>query len=574
IGVFDVPQRGLVTPVDAEARRVLKASLADTRPDTRAMALSALARAEEQDSVEQIERFMNDESPLVRVVAFDSMCIINPDRILERAQTAIADPAPEVRLRVLQVVAASTAGNYESLAASSLDDPHPRVAAAAAGIVGGEAGRRKVSELLRGHDLSAITAVLEEMLYSDGSVLVDPTPYLNHPHWQVRAAAASAYPTWRGGQPGALLDSLDDASLRVRRAAAQSLARTPEGKEMLCRVLAEGSVGATDEALRALTPMDPLDPAIIDWATQEAKRVARLRSLKLALESASPSATAAMLTSLLAARAARLEQWVLLAVTTSKTKEILPILAWGLSSTDSETRGQAIEALEMTGDRPAMRILLPLLEGTSTQPTIRRASALGELLADFDPWLRALAARCLAEESETPGARAERSAPEDRFAMAPSALPTLADVTTERIDTLSPMDRVLALHRVPMFAELDPEDLELIARATAEVHFEAHQHIFREGEEAAEMVVIVDGNAVAHRQRNGSRQVIRSFGSGQHVGELALLSGGRRSADVTAGDTGLHGIVVTKVDMLSILEERPTVALAMLATLAKLLAER
>ena len=305
IGVFDVPQRGLVPPVDAEARRVLKASLADTRPDTRAMALSALARAEEEDSVEQIERFMNDESPLVRVVAFDSMCMINPDRILERAQTAIADPAPEVRLRVLQVVAASTAGNYESLAASSLDDPHPRVAAAAAGIVGGEAGRRKVSELLRGHDLSAITAVLEEMVYSDGSVLVDPTPYLNHPHWRVRAAAASAYPTWRG-KPGALLDSLDDASLRVRRAAAQSLARTPEGKEMLCRVLAEGSVRATDEALRALTPMDPLDPAITDWATQEAKRVARLRSLKLALESASPSATAEMLTSLLAARAARL----------------------------------------------------------------------------------------------------------------------------------------------------------------------------------------------------------------------------------------------------------------------------
>ncbi|HUO46128.1 MAG TPA: HEAT repeat domain-containing protein [Acidimicrobiia bacterium] len=573
IGVFDVPQRSVVTTIDAEARRVLEASLVDTRPDTRAMALSALARAEEEDAVEQIEQFMTDESAVVRVVAFDSMCSIDPDRILDRAQAAITDPSPEVRLRVLQVMATSKEGSYQSLAASSLDDPHPRVAAAAAGIVGGEAGRRTVSELLKTQDASAITAVLEEMVSSGGSVLVDPNPYLHHPHWQVRAVAVSAYPLW-GGNPEMLLNSLDDASLRVRRAAARSLARMPEGKEMLCGVLTGGSVTATEEALRALTPMDSLIPVITDWATQEAKRVARLKSLKLALEGESSSPTAEFLMNLLTARAARLEQWVLLAVTTDKTKEILPILGRGLRSPDTETRDQAIEALEMAGDTQAMGILLPLLEGTSTYPTIERASALDELLDDFDPWLRALAARSLAEEDEPERTKPHNTDQEDPFRMVSSALPSLADVTTDRIDTLSPMDRVLALHRVPMFAELDPEDLELIARVTAEVHFEAHQPIYREGEEAAEMVVIVEGGAVVHRQTDGSRQIIRSFGSGEHVGELALLSGDRRSADVTAGNTGLHGIVVTKVDLLSILEERPPVALAMLATLARLLAEQ
>jgi CRP-like cAMP-binding protein len=148
----------------------------------------------------------------------------------------------------------------------------------------------------------------------------------------------------------------------------------------------------------------------------------------------------------------------------------------------------------------------------------------------------------------------------------------LAEVTTERFDMLNPMDRVMALHRVPMFSGLDPEDLELIARATAEVHFDPNELIYREGEEAVEMLVIVEGSAVISTHRGSTRDVIRTHESGEHVGELGLLGGGFRYTDVTAGEQGLHGVVVTKVDLLSILEERPAVALGMLTTLAKRLA--
>jgi CRP-like cAMP-binding protein len=68
--------------------------------------------------------------------------------------------------------------------------------------------------------------------------------------------------------------------------------------------------------------------------------------------------------------------------------------------------------------------------------------------------------------------------------------------------------------------------------------------------------------------------MIHIYGSSEHVGELALLGGGVRSADVSAGESGLHGIVITKDDLLSILEERPTVAMGMLTTLAKRLTDQ
>jgi hypothetical protein len=55
---------------------------------------------------------------------------------------------------------------------------------------------------------------------------------------------------------------------------------------------------------------------------------------------------------------------------------------------------------------------------------------------------------------------------------------------------------------------------------------------------------------------------------------LAVLVGGRRVADVDAGETGLHGLALTGSDLLSILEERPTVGMGMIGTLATRLAEQ
>ncbi|MFN2485243.1 MAG: cyclic nucleotide-binding domain-containing protein [Acidimicrobiia bacterium] len=573
VGVLAVPQRGLVTPVDADARRVLLDHLDDARAETRALALSALAHSEDESSASQIEPFLADESPLVRVTAFDSMSALNHERILEQAQTLITDPAHEMRLRVLAVLASAGEPEHLAIITEALNDPHPRVAAAAAAILGGEVAMTRIAGLLATQESKTVGAVLEEMARARGSLVVDPTPYLVHSDRHIRAVAAAAYPFWRR-DPAQLLPGLDDPALWVRRASAQALAQFPEGRRLLEGVLESGTVRATDEALRAITPMETLEPRFIRWASQEARRASRLRTLKAALVSASPTPTLEYLVRVVGARSARLERWVLMAVTTAATWEVMPIVERGLRSNHPETRANAVEAMEMTGDRGALAILMPLLEWSPNGPVPDPRSALRDLLSDFDPWLRALATRCLAEEIATDLAALRDTSAQDQSVIVRSALPVWSHVTTERYDTLNPMDRVMALHRVPMFSELDPEDLELIAKGTEEVRFEANEPIYQDGAEASEMLVIVEGNAVVSKNRNSAREVIQIYGSGEHVGELALLSGGVRSADVSAGEQGLHGIVVTKDDLLSILEERPAVALGMLTILAKRLSEQ
>ncbi len=125
-----------------------------------------------------------------------------------------------------------------------------------------------------------------------------------------------------------------------------------------------------------------------------------------------------------------------------------------------------------------------------------------------------------------------------------------------------------------MFSGLDPEDLDLVAATMAEIQFEPRERIYSDGEPGDEMLVIVEGEAVVSKARNGSRDVIETYGPGDHVGELSLLRGGQRIADVDSGDPGLHGLVLSKADLLSILDERPSVAMGMLATLATRLAEQ
>ena len=87
------------------------------------------------------------------------------------------------------------------------------------------------------------------------------------------------------------------------------------------------------------------------------------------------------------------------------------------------------------------------------------------------------------------------------------------------------------------------------------------------------MMMIMDGEAVVSATHEGVLVEIVRHGKGEHVGELALLQGATRSADVNAGAEGLHALVIGKIDLISILQERPSVTMAMLSTLATRLAD-
>lgn len=573
VGVFDATQPGLLTPEDAEVRKVLESNLESTRPEERAIAVSGLARFQDESVGHSIASLLEDDSPLVRSAAFDSICVVDPGRIPEHVSTALADDVPEVRLQALHFLASQPTESTSPVVASLLADPDPRVRAAAGLLVGQSEGSEVVAALLESGDPDQIAAALVEMTVFHDVAGLDPTPFLRSPDSGVRLAAvgASAAAT---ADPAVLGPGLEDASLRVRRATAETLAMDETGRGFLLEVLRTGSVSATDAALRALTPMERFVPDFLTWAEGEAVRASQLASLGRALASGPESPTGSFLVRVLRGRATELSDWVMLAMTTDATLDVMPVVETGVDSSDTEVRAQAIEALETIGDRSVLAVLLPLLEHDSDAVQMGQREALRVLSGDFDPWLRALAIRCLSEQVESDLHHLAAIASADESDLVRHAMASLTPMADERLDTLSLMDRVLALQGVPMFSELDPEDLDLVAAASTEIRYAPGESIYVDGDEGSEMMVIIEGIALVSKDRNGTREEITSYESGDSVGELALLRGGQRAADVRSGGDGLHGIVIDNVDFRSILEQRPSVALGMLGTLASRLADQ
>jgi hypothetical protein len=251
-------------------------------------------------------------------------------------------------------------------------------------------------------------------------------------------------------------------------------------------------------------------------------------------------------------RQRRLERWALLAFRDPRLLE-MPWVRRGVWSQDPDIRAYSLEALDSFHGNIAVRGLIALLEESEPFEVPDPEASLQELTNDFDGWIRNLAIRVLADIS---------ASKDDSRVSAPVARWT-ADMHETHL--LTPLDQVLALQRVAMFSDVDPEDLEKIAQVAVERCYEANEFIYHEGDVGNEVLVIASGEVEI---RHG-RDQIRCYGAGELVGELAFLRRATRSADVVAGDDGVRGLVLGASELQGILEERPEVAMAMLATLAE-----
>ncbi len=152
--------------------------------------------------------------------------------------------------------------------------------------------------------------------------------------------------------------------------------------------------------------------------------------------------------------------------------------------------------------------------------------------------------------------------------MARRLQPSGDDVTdTGRTSDIATM---LQLRRVPLFQQLSPEDLQRIASVATERWFDEGAALVREGEAGDELFVIVEGRVrVVHRAEDGSERTLRTYGDGDHIGELAVLRAQPRVATVIADGGSVRTLVIGGEGLTAILRERPDAAMAMLATLAE-----
>lgn len=302
---------------------------------------------------------------------------------------------------------------------------------------------------------------------------------------------------------------------------------------------------------------------IRDWTLRLIERATVLRAV-----AREPAATGfrGFLDSVVADRYDAAERRILAAIAALGAPEANGPIRRCLHSADPETRAQAIEALDAIGDPKLGRAVTRLLDSDEQRADI------ATLINDADPWIRGLVLATLAERGSEGGEALEDRVAQDPDPVVRTVLPRSdhsgGDAMATSEPSLSPIDRMLFLRRVPIFSRLAPEDLQRLASVAIERHYEPHAPLVTEGDVGDELVVIVEGEVMVVRGEGPEARLIRTYGAGDHIGELAVLRAQPRAATVVACDDPVFGLAIGGAGLRAILEERPEAAMGMLATLA------
>jgi CRP-like cAMP-binding protein len=124
-----------------------------------------------------------------------------------------------------------------------------------------------------------------------------------------------------------------------------------------------------------------------------------------------------------------------------------------------------------------------------------------------------------------------------------------------------------ALASISIFADLDDADRGRLAQLCSDVQVEAETTLVQEGDFGYAMFAIVSGTAEVTRDG----EMIRTLGPGDVFGEIAVLSGGRRTATVTA-TTPMDLITILNRDVWRLEREQPEIGAALRQTIEDCLA--
>jgi CRP-like cAMP-binding protein len=125
------------------------------------------------------------------------------------------------------------------------------------------------------------------------------------------------------------------------------------------------------------------------------------------------------------------------------------------------------------------------------------------------------------------------------------------------------------LKNIPLFSELNERDLKKIVQVASKQRYHKDNIILIEEEIGSTMFVILGGRVKISRISDDGREVILSILSdGDFFGEMSLLDGHTRSANVTAiEDSEL--LVIRREEFLQMLRDYPQIAINLLKELAQ-----
>ena len=116
------------------------------------------------------------------------------------------------------------------------------------------------------------------------------------------------------------------------------------------------------------------------------------------------------------------------------------------------------------------------------------------------------------------------------------------------------------LHRIPLFAGLPDEQLDHLARMAVRRQVPRHKTIVFVGAETDCLFVIVSGSAkVLNRDAEGREVILSMLEAGECFGEMGLIDGSPRSADVVANEPCDLLIISKMLSSLSLMKGRVSI---------------
>ena len=131
------------------------------------------------------------------------------------------------------------------------------------------------------------------------------------------------------------------------------------------------------------------------------------------------------------------------------------------------------------------------------------------------------------------------------------------------------MEKIELLQSVSIFWDLNEDELGHIADKMVAKHFENGNYIFLEDSEGEECFFVLEGSVKVTRLSKDGREVILAMlNEGEFFGEMSLLDGESRSANVIALEK-TKVLTLDRNDFISVVNDYPQIAVQLLKELAR-----
>ena len=129
-------------------------------------------------------------------------------------------------------------------------------------------------------------------------------------------------------------------------------------------------------------------------------------------------------------------------------------------------------------------------------------------------------------------------------------------------------DTIEMVRKVPLFAELDEDELTWVADLASGFEVPAGSVLLERGQPGSGMFIITEGTVVVELPKGPVE-----LRPGEFVGELPLLADGITRIARVRAKTPVKGLAISRMAFQELLEREPRVAIRMLPVLGRRLAE-